>query len=301
MESDNEEKLFSLQIQIQKLEEELTLYRNGASGQELFEVIGEKNTEISELKDTLSAKTENLKKLAKSSSDVIAQYNTLQESFEKLKAEKETIQDLATVQEKEIETLRENYAAQVTKISKLEEESSFKQQKLVDMEQELIDSNVTIEKLHQRGAMLVAEKTERTKSLKSTTNDMDKLKKKLQVMVILHLIPNKLDYWCAQNEISSLTAELTAERQKYATEVEAKDKLNKQYEESQDMIRSVREAIVAAQKTNEVAKTDMKRIQESYQCKIQKLKDQMAQDKVESHEKLKQVCWSHIYIQISTI
>lgn len=146
-------------------QEELTLYRNGASGQELFEVIGEKTSEINDLKLELSQKSDSLKKLAKSSTDVLSRYSTLQESFDNMRKEKDRIDAMNATQLQRTRELEDELSAAVEALRRSQEENNAKQHALVQLEHELIDANVVIEKLHKRGATLVAEKTEKSKLL----------------------------------------------------------------------------------------------------------------------------------------
>jgi hypothetical protein len=180
-EEQHEQRVFNLQIQIQKMEEELTLYRNGASGQELFEVIGEKNAEIVGLRTSLAAKSESLQKLAKSSGDVLNKYSALQGGLEQLKVESQAAAQLATGQKVELEQLRLDYAALTKEHYGLQEEDAAKQERLCELERELIDANVIIEKLHKRGATLVSEKSEKSKALDKSKYENAEMEKKYQV------------------------------------------------------------------------------------------------------------------------
>ncbi len=81
------EKLFNLQLTIQKLEEELSLYRNGTTAEEMFDLIKEKEAELETIKSKLNNKEETLKRLAKSSGDVLNKYDVL--LAEKLQLEDE--------------------------------------------------------------------------------------------------------------------------------------------------------------------------------------------------------------------
>lgn len=69
--------MFNLQLTVQKLEEELSLYRNGTTCGELLEIINEKEAEIESLKEKLSSKDETLRKIAKSSADVLAKFDAM--------------------------------------------------------------------------------------------------------------------------------------------------------------------------------------------------------------------------------
>ena len=72
MEDQQHEKLFNLQLLVQKLEEELKLYRNGTTTEFVTEVIKEKEAEIVALNGKVDETNEKLRKLAKSSQEVIA-------------------------------------------------------------------------------------------------------------------------------------------------------------------------------------------------------------------------------------
>ena len=73
-----QEKIFNLQLIVQKLEEELRLYRNGATATEFAEIISEKESEIVILNKTIEDTNEKLRKLAKSSAEVIERFELLQ-------------------------------------------------------------------------------------------------------------------------------------------------------------------------------------------------------------------------------
>lgn len=76
-----EEKIFNLQLLVQKLEEELLLYRNGTSMSELLDVIHEKDIEIETWRAKHDEKEEKLKRIAKTSGDVLMKYERLQQEL----------------------------------------------------------------------------------------------------------------------------------------------------------------------------------------------------------------------------
>lgn len=295
MAEEHEQRVFNLQIQIQKLEEELSLFRNGASGQELFEVIGEKNTEIHDLKVSLAAKTDSLKKLAKSSGDVLSQYSALQDSFEQMKLAKAEVERRTATLQLEIEELRSSCDNLSKTNAGLKDEGAVKQEKICELERDLIDANVVIDKLHRRGATLVSEKTEKSKALDKARFEKAEMEKTYQVSIFVLFICAKAlaDYmWydmAWQIEIAKLEAAVDASKKQVDTEIQEKLKARKQYEDSQQMIQDVRGAIAAAQKANDGAKADMKKIKISYEAKVQVLMDQMEDlqtTKAESEDKL---------------
>lgn len=71
------EERFHLQLTIQKLEEELTLYRNGTRAQHFLDIIAEKDAEINLLTSTAVERNSKLKQLARSSTELITKYNAI--------------------------------------------------------------------------------------------------------------------------------------------------------------------------------------------------------------------------------
>lgn len=82
----------------------------------------------------------------------------------------------------------------------------------------------------------------------------------------------------------NLQSELTKIKRQYDHELNEKLKLKKLYEDSQQIIRDVRHAIATAQKTNEVAQADMKKIQTSYEAKLQLLNEKLQGLETEKQE-----------------
>lgn len=71
------EERFHLQLTIQKLEEELTLYRNGTRAQHFMDIIAEKDAEINLLTSAATERNTKLKQLARSSAELVTKYNAL--------------------------------------------------------------------------------------------------------------------------------------------------------------------------------------------------------------------------------
>lgn len=89
----NEERIFSLQLIIHKLEEELLLYRNGTSAAELMDVIRERDIEIEHWRSKCDDKDEKLKRIAKTSADVLERYERLQKDLVR-QQEKKQLEDV---------------------------------------------------------------------------------------------------------------------------------------------------------------------------------------------------------------
>ena len=58
---EQQDKYFNLQLTVQRLEEELSLYRNGTTSEQLFDLIKEKDAEIVDLKSKLIDKESKLR------------------------------------------------------------------------------------------------------------------------------------------------------------------------------------------------------------------------------------------------
>lgn len=70
--------LFHLQLAFSKLEEEVKLYRNGTTAENLLELVGEKDREIAGLRATLGETSDKLRRIAKGSSDLITKCEALE-------------------------------------------------------------------------------------------------------------------------------------------------------------------------------------------------------------------------------
>ena len=81
---EDREKLFHLQLTVQKLQEEVSLYRNGTNGQELLELLSERDIELEKMKLTMAEKTEGLKSLAKKCKEVLGRCDLIEKQRNEL-------------------------------------------------------------------------------------------------------------------------------------------------------------------------------------------------------------------------
>ncbi len=182
-----------MQLTIHKLEEELSLYRNGTNVAELLELIKEKDTDISAMKQTIASKDENIRKLFKSSSELLSKHESLQEIKEVLSRENEVLkstiesmnQDISNkqqailslelrvneviatvfIKDKQIETINGELSAQ-------EEMLTEEKRKCSDLTEDNDLKEATIQKLHKRCADLVKSKGDKVKELDTERQDM---------------------------------------------------------------------------------------------------------------------------------
>jgi chromosome segregation ATPase len=157
-----QDKMFNLQLTIQKLQEEVSLYRNGADGDELFQLIAEKENEISGLKASNSVKNDSLKKLAKKSAEVLARCDRLQSDYDTLQFEHSDL-----IQEKKSLIIQ----LDVLKSASTRLSTHFEEKKVIvdRLEEELTSRDLSIEKLLGRCAALVSQKNEKQKEFEAET------------------------------------------------------------------------------------------------------------------------------------
>lgn len=187
------EKIFNLQLLVQKQEEELVLYRNGVNIGELLDLIKEKDMEIETTTQLMKSKDETLRKLAKSSNEVLEKYDAAMESKDTLTRDNLRLQDTVSQSTAAIEELKCTCRQKDEKKQELETLIS-EQTKLIDdmnaalsvqesdisllkMDVESLGDTLTIkedaiEKLHQRCAELVAAKNEKIRELDDERAEM---------------------------------------------------------------------------------------------------------------------------------
>jgi predicted nuclease with TOPRIM domain len=188
-----QEKIFNLQLIVQKLEEELTLYRNGTTSSEFVEIIREKESENAILRTSLDETNEKLRKLAKSSAEVIARYEVQQK-------EKDQLSERLAERTAEVEILREQLAAKKSDIARQTNETRDLAARVYNLSEannlltnEVSNRDSTIDKLQLRCASLVAEKSEKGRQLEIEKTERAKQTKEIRVSlhaVRMHFVPS---------------------------------------------------------------------------------------------------------------
>lgn len=144
------ERFFSLQLTIQKLEEELSLYRKGTSGQQLLELIAEKDAEIEISKKTILEKNDKLRQLARSSSDLLNKHQTLQKEND---SQSETLKKLKhnnTSLECQLSESQNTITSSTLTISSLKGVNNQQLEEIQRLSEAISDRNTDIDKLQQR-------------------------------------------------------------------------------------------------------------------------------------------------------
>jgi chromosome segregation ATPase len=174
--SERREKFFNLQLTVQKLEEELRLYRNGTTSQQLLDLVYEKDGEIQGLKTTVEKQKEKLHKISKSSAEVLRECEALHNDKITLTKSVESLEiaGKAHVQEK-VQLTKELGESRAT-VAQLRDIIEDKESTVRRLERKLEDCADDVDKLQSRCASLVAEKTEKTRLLEREQNDKAKQK-----------------------------------------------------------------------------------------------------------------------------
>ena len=187
-----QEKIFNLQLIVQKLEEELTLYRNGTTATEFIEIINEKEAENKALKVSLEETNDKLKKLAKSSSEVISRYEVLQKDRDdlanRLQSSDKNLQEVRLyIKEQESDLLLKEADKQELRdeITRLNNASKVITGDLQSLTDDMNNRTSTIEKLQVRCASLVAEKSEKNRQLELEKSERVKQTKEIKVARLL--------------------------------------------------------------------------------------------------------------------
>ena len=174
----DDRRTFNLQLTIQKLEEELQLYKNGTNNiTDLLELIDEKDLEIMSLRKSNNDIGDKLNKLSQASQDLVKKYDQLQKDHHHLKTEYDT----ALIKIDDINHTNNNLAQ---KILQLQNESESLLADKLDLHDDikllnsrLDDANEDICKLQSKDA----ESVKSTKALKATLDNTTSEYNKLNV------------------------------------------------------------------------------------------------------------------------
>lgn len=195
--SPDEDRVFNLQLTVQRLEEELSLYRNGTTAQQMFDLMKEKETEISELKGVISDKDSKLRKLAKSSTEMMTKFEDLQMAHrstilqlaEMQKSKEDDLQNHIAIthemtkkynalalelEEEKGKVVEANLATQekVHQINQLNQQLAAKEHQIGQLNAQIHDADLSIEKLQKRCAELVGDKAQKLRLLDDERQEM---------------------------------------------------------------------------------------------------------------------------------
>ena len=192
MESDSASntEVLNLRITVQKLTEEVNLWRNGTDGSDFIEMLEEKDAEIKELKEKLGVRDEKIRQLAKIAEQTMKENKSLmheKKQFDKqlhkaeMKGRTEAIKGRSQVEDEEIDALkaeikllRADNEALTNSIDMLIPETEQFQDHIDELETEQINSMTDIEKLQQRCVNVVIEMKQNKQELIDRANRAEK-------------------------------------------------------------------------------------------------------------------------------
>lgn len=191
MDAEYDPKLFNLQLLVQRLQEELSIYRNGTTAEQLYELLLEKDAEIKHFKKLVDELTtskddvdEKLKRVVRGSAEILARCEAIQ-------AENNLNKQQITVMQEELIELNSTKQYNIITIESLE--------------MELATRDETISKLHVRCSSLVSEKNEKNKLYEKAKNDKTKVITQLRTEIDRGIKSN-----CSLKESLSKECETTA-------------------------------------------------------------------------------------------
>jgi chromosome segregation ATPase len=124
------DRYFNLQLTIQKLEEELSLYRNGTTGSELLDLIKEKDSELAVVKADLTKTIQEL-------STVKTNFGTLIKTSRKTLADNESLKTQHNLIQKEHTSMTNKYTEASTALIAMTEKLSSTESALQDTSEKL--------------------------------------------------------------------------------------------------------------------------------------------------------------------
>ncbi len=149
--------ILDLQITVAKLQEELTLYRNGISSNEFYELIKEKDVEINLLKDSNTDLNDKLRSMAKSSTNLLTKNDEL--SLENRFLSSKNIEQIKNIE----------------KTLLLEKNKNNENLNIInEKDEENLHLITDISKLQSKCATLISEKTKNKKLLEKEKNNYKK-------------------------------------------------------------------------------------------------------------------------------
>jgi chromosome segregation ATPase len=189
IDSASKTEVLNLRITVQKLTEEVNLWRNGTEGSDFIEMLEEKDTEIKELKEKLGMRDEKIRQLAKIAEQTVKENKALAEEkklFDKqlhraeMKGRAETTKGTTQKDEElkklkeEIASLRADNDALTNSIDMLIPETEQFQDHIDSLETEQLNSMTDIERLQQRCVNVVIEMKQNKQELVDRANRAEK-------------------------------------------------------------------------------------------------------------------------------
>ena len=198
----DEDATFDLKLTIQKLQEELNLYRNGTTAGDLLEMLEEKDRDIRKLKDSIATKDTFLSKLAKAAEQSMCELDRMRKEKKGMeeqlakavqKGRQEGIKSMSVIEKElqaskaEVAALKADNESLANSIDLLIPETEQFQEHIDELETDAEYRGSDIEKLQERCVTVVKENKEKKKELmQRATKAENELQKALVVIDKYH-------------------------------------------------------------------------------------------------------------------
>lgn len=272
-----QDKVFNLQLHVQKLEEELSVYRNGTTGAHLYELVLEKDEEIANLKEMVSAltkggddlkksledKVENLRKLAKGSSEVLAR-------CKELETQKAAVESQLADLQQDYRLLSASADEKTRMLEEKNNEIQLRDDALESLAQEMEDRDVSIEKLQARCAAVVADNASRTRAIERERSEWTIEGKELREEIEKGIQANKL----LKERLTQVLASNKSLHQELKDQEQRTDMFKADLHKERDAIRSLTQTLTQCRAQLQETLTEKGEIIVQLQEKIERLQQQ---------------------------
>ena len=175
---DRTDQLFHLQLAFQKLEEEVKLYRNGTTSENLLDLLHEKDREIVQLKGVVSETTDKLRRIAKGSSELIVRCENLQRERDAALKGEQLVNECLATQGSEMKLLQEEKASVFEALQRSIESITERDEKIKDLADQINKLQAQcaslVSKKSDLDRLLEKEKAERRETIKEFSAQLEK-------------------------------------------------------------------------------------------------------------------------------
>lgn len=166
------DKVFNLQLTVQRLEEELGLYRNGTTASELLSVIAEKDREVDALTKLVLDKTDKLRRLKQTSHEVLLRCEQLERDLAESRGEASRLSESLVNAERTIGSLSSTIQQVEAERDSMEAASAEALLAVDELEQSEEAQCATIDKLQARCAAVLADKMAQARAFEQTQHEL---------------------------------------------------------------------------------------------------------------------------------
>lgn len=178
--------IFNLQLTIQKLQEEVTLYRNGTDVPQLLELIKEKDIEIDSLKESSLKSEEKIYSLTQSRANIITKQEDLLVDLQQVKSEKAISNYKLSKAEEQLQRNETEYKLLEQSFREAENMNQVKEETVKKLEEDIRNLNNIVYELQNKNAKYIKEKNEVLKLLEKEKVERSKQVNEYRVSFLVY-------------------------------------------------------------------------------------------------------------------